>query len=182
MAGEDVFKVEEAYRGKLVSLLRYHVSVNGRRTVREVVKHPGAVAIIPVKEDGKIVLVRQHRLPAGRSLVEIPAGTKRNNEEDEECARRELLEETGYRASTLRKIRSFYPAPGYSTEEITLFLASGLEKAEQSLDEDENIDVLEATPKEVFEMLREGTIEDAKTIIGIYELIGRLGEESLLTD
>ncbi|MEM2087566.1 MAG: NUDIX hydrolase [Thermoproteota archaeon] len=182
MAGEDVLDVEEVYRGKLVSLLKYHVSVDGRRIVKDVVKHPGAVAIIPVKEDGKIVLVRQHRLPAGRSLLEIPAGTKRNNEADEECARRELREETGYRASILRKIRSFYLAPGYSTEKITLFLASGLEKAEQSLDEDENIDVLEAAPKEVFKMLREGTIEDAKTIIGVYELMGRLGEEGLLTD
>ncbi|MEM2940474.1 MAG: NUDIX hydrolase [Thermoproteota archaeon] len=182
MAREDVLEVEEAYRGKLISLLKYHVSVNGRRTVREVVEHPGAVAIIPVKEDGKIILIRQHRLPAGRSLIEIPAGTKRNNEEDEECARRELLEETGYRASILRKIRSVYLAPGYSTEKITLFLASGLEKAEQSLDEDENIDVLEAVPREVFKMLREGAIEDAKTIIGIYELMRRLGEEGLSID
>lgn len=179
MAGEDVLEAEEAYRGKLISLLKYYVSVNGRMTVREVVKHPGAVAIIPVKEDGKIVLVKQHRLPAGRSLVEIPAGTKRNNEGDEECARRELLEETGYRASVFRKIRSFYLAPGYSTEKITLFLASGLEKAEQRLDEDENIDVLETSPSEVFKMLCEGAIEDAKTIIGVYELMGRLGEEAL---
>ncbi|MEM2047815.1 MAG: NUDIX hydrolase, partial [Candidatus Jordarchaeales archaeon] len=95
---------------------------------------------------------------------------------------RELLEETGYRASILRKIRSVYLAPGYSTEKITLFLASGLEKAEQSLDEDENIDVLEAVPREVFKMLREGAIEDAKTIIGIYELMRRLGEEGLSID
>jgi ADP-ribose pyrophosphatase len=178
MAGEDVLEVEEAYCGELISLLRYRVSVGGRSTVREVVEHPGAVAIIPVKEDRKIVFVRQHRLPAGKSLLEIPAGTKRKNEDDEECARRELLEETGYRASIFKKIRNFYLAPGYSSEKITLFLASGLEKLEQNLEEDEDIEVVEAPFEEAFKMLDEGIIEDAKTIVGIYELI-RLKKEGL---
>lgn len=177
MVEEDVLEVEEAYCGKLISLFRYGVSVDGRRTVREVVKHPGAVAIIPVKEDGKIVLVRQHRLPAGRSLIEIPAGTKRKDEDDEKCARRELLEETGYRAHIFEKIRSFYLAPGYSTEKITLFLASGLEKVGQSLEEDEYIEVVEVPPEEAFKMLEKGVIEDAKTIIGIYEFMRRLEKD-----
>lgn len=174
MSQETPLEAETMYRGSLVSLLKYHVSVGGRRLLREVVEHPGAVAIIPVKDDGKIVLVRQYRLPAGRSLVEIPAGTKKVGEEDEECARRELQEETGYKARLLRKVWSFYPAPGYSNEKITLFAAEGLEKAEQSLEEDEALEVLETTLEEVAEMLRNGTVEDAKTIIGLYWLTGEL--------
>lgn len=174
MSRETLLEAETLYRGSLISLLKYRVSVGGRRLLREIVEHPGAVAVIPVKDDGKIVLVRQYRLPAGRSLIEIPAGTKKEGEEDYECAQRELLEETGYKARVLRKIMSFYPAPGYSTEKITLFFAKGLEKAEQSLEEDEAIEVFETTVEDAAEMLKNGTVEDAKTIIGLYWLIGEL--------
>ncbi|MEM2056922.1 MAG: NUDIX hydrolase [Thermoproteota archaeon] len=174
MSDEEIVKAETLYSGSVVSLLRYHVSLRGRRLVREVVEHPGAVAVIPVSDKGRIIMVKQHRLPAGRSLLEIPAGTRRVGEDEEECARRELLEETGYRARVLRKALSFYPAPGYSTEKITLFLAEGLEEAEQRLEEDEAIEVVEKTLEEAFEMLRKGLIEDAKTIIGLYWLAEQL--------
>jgi ADP-ribose pyrophosphatase len=174
MGGEDVIKAETLYCGSVITLLRYHVALEGRRLLREVVEHPGAVAVIPVSEDGRIIMVRQHRLPAGRSLLEIPAGTKTAGEDDEECARRELLEETGYRARVLRKVLSFYPAPGYSTEKITLFFAKGLEKAEQRLEEDEAIELVEKPVEEALEMLRNGLVEDAKTIIGLYWLAERL--------
>ncbi|MGQ9479079.1 MAG: NUDIX hydrolase [Thermoproteota archaeon] len=170
MSGEEVLEAEVAYHGKIVSLLKYVVSLNGRMVLREVVKHPGAVAIVPLKDDGKIILVEQYRLPAGRRLVEIPAGTLRNGEGMKECARRELLEETGYRARIIRRIRSFYLAPGYSTEKITLFLATRLEKAEQNLDEDENIELVEVPLEDTWRMLEKGEIEDAKTIIGLYEV------------
>lgn len=174
MSNEDIVKAETLYSGSIVSLLRYHVSLGGRRLVREVVEHPGAVAVIPVSDDGRIIMVRQHRLPTGKSLLEIPAGTRRVGEDEEECARRELLEETGYRARVLRKALSFYPAPGYSTEKITLFLAEDLEKAGQRLEEDEAIEVVEKPLGEAVEMLRNGLIEDAKTIIGLYWLAEQL--------
>lgn len=92
---------------KALSLLRYHVSVNGKGLVREVVQHPGGVAIVPVNEKGEIVLVKQYRLPAGKHLMEIPAGKKRDSENNEECARRELLEETGYKARILKGSEAF---------------------------------------------------------------------------
>lgn len=170
MGDEDIVKAEALYSGSLISLLRYHVSLGSRRLVREVVEHPGAVAVIPVNDKGGIIMVKQHRLPAGKSLLEIPAGTRRVGEDEEECARRELLEETGYRARVVRKVLSFYPAPGYSTEKITLFLAKDLEKAGQRLEEDEAIEVVEKPIEEALKMLRNGLVEDAKTIIGLYWL------------
>jgi ADP-ribose pyrophosphatase len=170
MGSESIVKIETLYRGRIISLHKYHVSFRGLRFFREIVEHPGAVAVIPVKDDGRIVMIRQHRLPAGRSLVEIPAGTMRTGENEEECARRELLEETGYRARFLRKILSFYPAPGYSTEKITLFLANSLEKGEQTLEEDEAIEVMEIPVEEAVKLLENGLVEDAKTIIGLYWL------------
>ncbi|MEM2351259.1 MAG: NUDIX hydrolase [Thermoproteota archaeon] len=154
-----------------MTLIRYRVSIKGLETIREVVKHPGAVAIIPVKDDGKIILVKQYRLPVDESLIEVPAGTLKEGEGEEECAKRELLEETGYEASLLKRIRSVYLAPGYSTEKITLFIARGLNKRSQKLELDEDIEVLELTPEEVLGMVKDGTIKDAKTIIGIYDLI-----------
>ncbi|MCX8183841.1 MAG: NUDIX hydrolase [Crenarchaeota archaeon] len=174
MGNEDIVETETLYSGSMISLLRYHVTLGGRRLVREVVKHPGAVAVIPVNDEGRIIMVKQHRLPSGRSLLEIPAGTRRVGEDEEECAHRELLEETGYRARVLRKVLSFYPAPGYSTEKITLFLAEDLEKAEQRLEEDEAIEVVEKPLEEALVMLRNGLVEDAKTIIGLYWLAEQL--------
>lgn len=102
--------------------------------------------------------------------MEIPAGKKRDSENNEECARRELLEETGYKARILKRVRSFYLAPGYSTEMIALFIARGLEMIKQSLDEDEAIEVLEN--------VKSGIIEDAKTIIGIYEPMNEVKDVS----
>ncbi|MEM1547429.1 MAG: NUDIX hydrolase [Thermoproteota archaeon] len=175
---EKILKVEKAYVGKLLSLVKYRVLIRGVETVREVVTHPGAVAIIPFKDDGKIVLVRQYRLPAGEALIEVPAGTLNEDENEEECARRELLEETGYEADALEKIRSFYLTPGYSTEKITLFIARRLNKKSQKPELDEEIDVLELTLEEALKMVREGIIKDAKTIISIYDAIGKTSSEN----
>jgi ADP-ribose pyrophosphatase len=171
---EKILEEEKAYVGKLLTLIKYRVLIRDVETVREVVTHPGAVGIVPFKDDGRIVLVRQYRLPAGESLIEVPAGTLGEDEDEEECARRELLEETGYEAGSLEKIRSFYLAPGYSTEKITLFIARGLNKKSQKLELDEEIEVLELTLEEALKMVREGVIKDAKTIISIYDAVGKI--------
>jgi ADP-ribose pyrophosphatase len=171
---EKILEEEKAYVGKLLTLIKYRVLIRDVETVREVVTHPGAVGIVPFKDDGRIVLVRQYRLPAGESLIEVPAGTLGEDEDEEECARRELLEETGYEAGSLEKIRSFYLAPGYSTEKITLFIARGLNKKSQKLELDEEIEVLELTLGEALKMVREGVIKDAKTIISIYDAVGKI--------
>jgi ADP-ribose pyrophosphatase len=172
--GEEVLEAERVYCGRLLALFKFRVLINGVETVREVVEHPSAVAVIPVKDDGRIVLVRQYRLPARESLIEIPAGTLEEGEGEEDCARRELLEETGYLAKSFNKIRSFYLAPGYSTEKITLFLATGLEKRRQRPELDESLEPLELTLDEALRMVEDGAIKDAKTIIGIYDFNRRI--------
>ncbi len=159
---------KEAFRGRLlrivVDTLRWP---DGRETAREMVLHPGAVCIVPVREDGRLLLVTQYRHPAGRRLLELPAGTLEEWESPEETARRELEEEVGMRPRQLRPLGGFYVAPGYSTEFIHLFEASGLEPASRQGDDDEDIEVVELSPEEALERLERGEICDGKSIIGL---------------
>jgi ADP-ribose pyrophosphatase len=140
---------------------------NGLRTHRDIVRHPGAVAIVPILPDGRIVLVRQYRYAAGKPLLEIPAGTLEEGEDPLECARRELREETGYEASELMALLRCYMAPGYSDEVIHFFEARGLRSVGMSPEEDESIEVEVYEIGEISRMVEENIIEDAKTIIGI---------------
>lgn len=134
---------------------------------REVVRHPGAVAIVAVTPDRKLVMVRQYRYAAGRFLLEIPAGTLEPGEEPEETARRELREETGYTASALRPMGSFFSAPGFCDEVIHLFQAEGLVPGEQDTDFGEEIDLVEIPVEEGRRRLVGGDFEDAKTLAGL---------------
>jgi len=146
---------------------------DGTSTVREVVEHRGAAAIIPLLED-KVVLVRQFRYAASSDLLEIPAGTLEPDEEPEACARRELEEETGYKSGELRKIMECFLAPGYSTEKIHFYLATKLELSMMRTEEDERI-TLEVVPiAEALEMVRRGEIRDAKTVCALYRAFERL--------
>ena len=140
---------------------------SGLRTHRDIVRHPGAVAIVPVLPDGRIFLVRQYRYAIGKPLLEIPAGTLEDGENPLECARRELREETGYEASELKALLSCYTAPGYSDEIIHFFEARGLTKVGMSPEEDENIEVEVSELGAIVRMIEENVIKDAKTIIGI---------------
>ena len=140
---------------------------SGLRTYRDIVRHPGAVAIVPVLPDGRIVLVRQYRYAIGKPLLEIPAGTLEDGEDPLECARRELREETGYEASELKAMLSCYMAPGYSDEIIHFYVARGLTKVGMSPEEDESIEVEVSELGEIVRMIEENVIKDAKTIIGI---------------
>ena len=145
---------------------------SGRRTKRDIVRHPGAVAIVPFLPDGRVILVRQYRYATGKSLLEIPAGTLEEGEDPQECARRELIEETGYEASELTALLSCYMAPGYSDEIIHFYEARGLREVGMSPEEDESIEVEDFEIGEILRMIELNLIEDAKTIIGIRCLKG----------
>jgi ADP-ribose pyrophosphatase len=140
------------------------------------VRHSGAVAIVPLDGEGKIVLVRQYRHAAGRALLEIPAGTLNKGEDPDQCAIRELQEETGYRPGKLQKIGGIFVAPGYSTEFIHLYLATDLTASRLDKDVDEFIEVQHVPLPEVLNRIRSGEIPDAKTICALFlakDLIAR---------
>lgn len=140
---------------------------NDRRTRRYIVEHPGAVAIIPILPDGQIVLVKQYRHATGKMLLEIPAGTIEMGEAPEECARRELIEETSYEAESLEELTRFYTAPGYSSEIIHVFVARGLRRVKGEMEEDESIKAEIYKLDDVLKMVCDNSIEDGKTICGI---------------
>ncbi|MBC7328976.1 NUDIX hydrolase [bacterium] len=162
---EKVLERKIIFEGRLLKFRVDKVELsNGVISTREVVEHRGAVAILPILPDGNIIFVRQFRLPAGKILLEIPAGTLSPNEEPLECAKRELQEETGYIAGKWRRLISLYLAPGYSTECIHIFLAEDLRAGARKPDEDEEIKVCQLSLKEALEMVKKGEVEDAKTV------------------
>lgn len=140
---------------------------NGNKSTREVVEHPGAVAIVPVLPDRRVILVKQYRHPVGAVTWEIPAGKLEVKEDPDVCAERELEEETGYRASELIKVTAFFTAPGFTDENIHLYIARGLQETSQQTDHDEFIDVSIVAHSKALEMVKSGEIKDAKSIIGI---------------
>lgn len=161
-------------KGKSFSF--YHDQVrlpNGHETERNIVKHPGAVAIIAV-QDNELVLVKQFRYATGKYLLEIPAGTLESGEDFLGCAVRELQEETGYAASSWSKLFQCYMVPGYSNEVIHFFLAEGLSKVGTSPEEDEDIAVNLYGIDEALSMVEGNEIEDAKTMIGILSYLTRV--------
>lgn len=166
---------EEIHKGRVFSLMRERVVLpNGRETSYEVIRHPGAAAMLPVTEKGEILLLRQHRQAAGGEIWEIPAGTLNPGENPEECARRELIEETGFSAANMELLSSILPVPGYSDEVIHLFLATGLSPAVQNLDPDEVISVFPFAASRVFAMVDSGEIRDGKSLCALF-LAGRRG-------
>ena len=167
--GEEIIGGETIYAGKLLTLRRDQVRLeNGREATREVVVHPGAVAIVPVLPDGRVIMVRQYRHAAGRALLEIPAGTlDQLGEAVEAAAIRELREETGYSAAHLALLVAFYTAPGFCTERITLFLATGLTRGDQSLMDDEAITLEEVALTDIPVLIARGEIADAMTLTGL---------------
>lgn len=164
----EVKEITNIYKGKIFDVVVERVTLpNGATKNREIVRHPGAAAMVPLLDDGTVVLVKQYRHAVGGFVWEIPAGTLEPEEDALTCAQRELIEEIGYRAEHLDKLTEILPAPGYTDERIRIFLATGLSLAEQNLDDDEVLDV-EAVPLErALEMIRQGKIQDAKSIAGL---------------
>jgi ADP-ribose pyrophosphatase len=166
---EERISGEVVYAGKFLEVHRDLVRLpDGTQAVRDYIKHPGAVAIVALTGDGKVILERQHRYPLGRDFVEIPAGKLEAGEEHLETGKRELLEETGYVAAKWTFLGLIHNAIGYSDEGIELWLATGLEKREAKLDEGEFLDVFTLPFDEALAMSQDGRISDVKTIIGLF--------------
>lgn len=168
---ETQLSSEELLRGKFLHAFRDNVSLpDGNLTFREYVVHPGAVMVIPLltRDNGEIevVLERQFRYPVGQVMIEFPAGKLDPGEATLSCARRELLEETGYSALEWARAGVLHPCIAYSTEFIEIWFARGLTVGPQALDEGEFLEVFTATPEQLLEWCRDGIVTDAKTLTG----------------
>ncbi|RKZ25381.1 hypothetical protein DRQ20_05270, partial [bacterium] len=170
---ERCLETRKIYSGRVVALRIDRVMLpSGRKSIREVVEHRGAVAAIPVKGD-KIILIRQYRYPVDEVIYEIPAGTREKDETPDETMARELEEEIGYRAGKLTHLFTFYSTPGFTTEKISIYLAEELEPVERRPEHDENIEVVEVEKERIPEMIKNGEIRDGKTIAALcYYMLG----------
>jgi ADP-ribose pyrophosphatase len=156
------------HTGRIFDLYTETLSVDCGKPFRlDIIRHPGAAAIVPVTAEGEIVLLSQYRHAAGGTIWEIPAGTLEDGEAPEQCARRELTEETGFIARSWTRLGSILPLPAYSDERIHLFLARDLTPARQALDADEILAVHTFVTDEVFKMVHDGRIQDAKSICAL---------------
>jgi ADP-ribose pyrophosphatase len=161
-------KPKEIYKGRVVHLFVEPVLLpNGKETELEVIRHPGAAAVVPLREDGTVLLVRQFRHAAGGYLYEIPAGKRSEGESPEACATREVEEEIGYRVGELKKLTTIFTAPGFCDEQIHLYLGTELTLRRQKLDDDEVIEVIEMAFDEAIQKIEDQTIRDAKSIVGL---------------
>jgi len=165
---EKTFKTEYFYSGRIVKVRVDDVILpDGAKGKREIVEHPGAVAVVPVNDKKEVIFVKQFRKAAEKVLLEIPAGILEPGESPEECAQRELKEEIGYRGQSLIKLASFYTSPGFSSERLHLFLAQGLVKDSLKQPDDEFLNIEVIHLKEVIDNIGNNMLEDGKTITGI---------------
>lgn len=165
---EKTISSDRIYTGKTISLKVDTVEIENRGyQKREIVEHLGAVGIVAVTDENKIVLIKQFRKPIEQVIWEIPAGKMEIGENPKDCAIRELKEETGYSAKNIKLIHKFFTSAGFSNQKIYIFLATGLTKGDPNFDEDEIIEKYEVDIDEAYNMVIKNEIEDAKTIIGI---------------
>jgi ADP-ribose diphosphatase len=165
------------YHGRIIRVAEETVTLPNRQVIRlDVVRHPGASAVVPLKEDGSVILIHQFRHAAGGYLYEVPAGTLAPGESPEACALREVEEETGYRPGRLVRLGAIVTAPGFSDEQIHLYLATGLQRTRQSLDHDEVLTVIEIPLDEVMAKIHDNTIRDAKSIAALVLAYARVKE------
>jgi ADP-ribose pyrophosphatase len=159
---------QEVFEGRVISLRVDEIEfAPGKNVRREVVSHPGAVVIVPVDAEGRILWVRQPRWAAQRNLLELPAGTLEPGEEPEATARRELVEEVGVAATEWRRLGGFFSAPGFCSEYLHCYLATGLHADYADGDEDEDIEVVPLTLEESWALIDAGELEDAKSLSGM---------------
>ena len=173
---EKIVSTNQIYNGRVVNFAVHEVELpDGKRAKRELIRHPGAVAMVALDDNNNVFMVRQFRIAAARVMFEIPAGTLNKDEEPLHCAERELQEEIGYRAASMEPLGGFFVAPGYTTEFIHLFLATGLSESRLEADADEFIEVARFTLAEAIAMVERGEIVDGKTISGLLRVGRRLG-------
>ena len=171
---EPTVESHRPFEGKLVNLRVDTVRLpDGRLAVREIVEHSDSVCVVPLNGEGKVILVRQYRKPIEGFLLEVPAGGIHPGEEPEEAARRELREETGYRAKGLEYLSYFWTSPGFCTEGMHAYLATGLEAGTHSRDDDESIEVVKVPLEKVPSMIASGEIRDGKSIALLMLVMGR---------
>lgn len=165
-----IVKSETIYKGKVFNTKVDQIEYNsGNKAIREVAEHPGGAVVVPVTDEGKIVMVTQHRFPVNEVLLELPAGKLSVGEDPFVCAVRELEEETGYKSDNVIKLGSIYTTPGYSTEKLWIYLAKDLKPGNHNREEGEfGMEVFEFSMKEVEDKIYKGEIVDGKTICGIF--------------
>ncbi len=165
---EVTVSTKPIFEGRVITLQVDEVRLpNGEIATREIVRHPGAVGVLALHE-GKMLVVEQYRKPLEKSQVEIPAGKLDPGEEPLEAAKRELEEETGYQAGTIRRVSSFYTSPGFADELLHLYIAQDLTPGEVHLDEDEFLECQAITLEEAQQLIEANRISDAKTILAVY--------------
>ncbi|MGC8555688.1 MAG: NUDIX hydrolase [Conexivisphaera sp.] len=171
----DVVRSERVFSGRIFSVRRDVLRTPGGEIVRDVVEHPGAVAFLPEKPDGSVVLVEQYRHAAGSRLLEVPAGTLEPGESPDECVTRELREETGYEPDGLERLGEVFLAPGYSSERIHLYLVRVSRRGPSAPEPDEDISVIEMPFEELLSRALSGGIRDAKTMAIVLLVAARRG-------
>jgi ADP-ribose pyrophosphatase len=165
---EKIIQTAHIYDGHLINLDLHKIEFpDGKRSKREIVTHPGAVAIVALDDKNNVLLVRQFRLAANDILLEIPAGTLDPGEPPEDCARRELQEEVGYQPKKLESLGGIFTAPGYTTEFIHLFLATELAESPLEGDADEFLEVVRMPLDDALKLIDDGKIIDSKTLSGL---------------
>lgn len=165
----ELIKSEVLMKGRAFTIRRDHLKTpDNRETKFDIIEHGGSVVIIPVDENGNMLLVRQYRHATGGDLLELPAGTLDDNEDPEVCAAREIREETGMAAEKLTKLGEFYLAPGYSTEFMVVYLATGLSDNPLDADDDEFLSVESIPVAEAIKMAERGAIPDAKSLAALF--------------
>jgi ADP-ribose pyrophosphatase len=156
------------YRGRVIDLNVETVRLpNGATVDLEIIHHPGAAAVVPMKDEDTVLLIRQYRHAAGGYILEIPAGTLHPGEDPRDCAARELEEEIGFRASALEPVITFFTTPGFTDEVIHIYKGTGLTPGTQNLDHDEVLEVIELPLERAIGQIEDGTIRDGKSIIGL---------------
>ena len=162
---ETTVGTERIYEGRIINVRKDTVKMpDGNTATREVIEHSAAVCIVPVDENGNVILVRQFRIPTGGPLLEVPAGGVEEGEVSEEAVLRELQEEIGFTAGKLHHLASCWVAPGWATEFMHAYLATELTPSRLDADEDENIQVVRVPFDEAISMFKSGEIQDGKTI------------------
>lgn len=164
----ELIRSETILQGRAFKIRRdYLKTPDGRETRLEIIEHGGSVVLIPIDDDGNLLFVRQYRHAAGADLLELPAGTRDSDEPFDECAAREIREETGMEAGKLQKVGEFYLAPGYSSEFMAVYLATGLKENPLDADDDEFLKVEKIPLRQAIEMAERGEVPDAKSLAAL---------------